>query len=679
VLNAKKPVPEATRAAAEQRIRQLGFDNRIVLNGEWDYTIVAAKAEYKDICTDIVNRCSDAFETGLTGNVMGRAARTAFTDAGIYHRTTAERRGAAADLWMRQIREKGLVHWGRDNYNTRQVPVGCLDVRSPEDKLAHAKSLAELGKGIKELVAGLKDAGVRPTNAWVQETMQTAGIRVEAIQRAGEHLFDLDSKDAAAGIKIDEWRQDQGMGPIGDERGSKTLAEAAAKAPAHGGAPAPPGGGPPVAMPPASPAPDARLEDEELLEDDEEDAIREKLAAEMNEAAYTACWHKRKRLCERCGVRGILSPDGAGGWRVVWRALKRPGPRARAKAMSSSYEQAKAELEEALRALDELYADEDGEDDADRARQERGPDGRFLPGDGSKRPAPKGPSPKGTKDGYGRSKAAGFARQGSTDAQAATKAAEAGGSHEDAAKAHAEAAAQHREAAAASARPEYRAAHEGAAAAHEKMAAAHAAEHAGQATVPVGNVDVAPGLPKDAAAKLLSSIKNPEILAVLRANPIKELRVGGKIEGHDGKAFGLYTPGEERLDVDHGLHDAYHGGVGIDKWDPSANTNPLRPGSKKWSTTTVGANADEMRELTFIHEVGHHVHMAGWPKHDGIVKRAYERSMSTTRGPITEYAETNHTEYFAESFALFAKDPDKLKRADPIAHKMVSTVLKRSR
>lgn len=346
VLSAKKPVGEATRAAAEQRIRTLGFDNRIVLNGEWTYEIVAAKAEYKDICSDIVNRCSDAFETGLTGNVMGRAARTAFTDAGIYHRTTAERRGAAADLWMRQIREKGLVHWGRDNFNSREVPVGCLDVRSPEDKLAHAKSIGELGTGIKALIAGLKDAGVRPTTAWVQETMQTAGVRVEQIPGLGPQLFDLDPKDVVGGIRIDEWRADQGLPPMGDGRGDMMLSAAlksggpatpvaATSEVAPAAAPAP--GAPPAASAP----PPARVEADDDLralerdpyddhwdEDDEDVEARTALAAALTEHGYDRCEHGRTHACPRCGVQrgysvGARKPDGSPSYTIAWRPTKR--------------------------------------------------------------------------------------------------------------------------------------------------------------------------------------------------------------------------------------------------------------------------------------------------------------------------------------------------------------------
>lgn len=508
VLSAKKPVPEATRAAAEQRIRQLGFDNRIVLNGEWDYEIVSAKAEYKDICTDIVNRCSDAFETGVTGNVMGRAARTAFTDAGIYHRTTAERRGAAADLWMRQTREKGLVHWGRDNFGTREVPVGCLDVRSPEDKLKAAQALEQLGKGLKGLVEGLAAVSREVTPAWVQETMQTAGIRTQAVSPRSKLIFD--PKDRAGYVLMDEARESDDLPPlpVGDPRKLMMVA-AALKA---GGPSAPVGATPEaaptpgdaLAAPPPPPPADARLEEDDLDEEEEEDRDDEdtaRLAVEMTQYGLDRCEHDKLNRCRLCGVervRGVaLGADGRpNGWRVAWRVIKRPGPPAaarlgpsRAAPSTLPLESAEAQLDAALDALDDLYDDDADEDERARRRarvaareQERGPDGRFLAGGGAgKSHDDQGraiTTSPGTKDGLGRSKAAVQARKDSAAAKAATASAKTGGSHADAAKAHLDAAAQHRAAATASARADYRAAHEAAAKAHEDVAAAHQAEHA---------------------------------------------------------------------------------------------------------------------------------------------------------------------------------------------------------
>lgn len=688
VLSAKKPVPEATRAAAEQRIRQLGFDNRIVLNGEWEYSIVSADAAYKDICSDIVNRCSDAFETGLTGNVMGRAARTAFTDAGIYHRTTAERRGAAADLWMRQIREKGLVHWGRDNYNSREVPVGCLDVRSPEDKLAHAKSLGELGTGIKGLIAGLKDAGVRPTSAWIQETMQTAGIRVEEIPRMGPQIFDLDPKDAIGGIKIDEWRKDQGLPPTGDPRGDMMMA-AAIKA----GGPATPVAATaevapvpaPGADPPASsaPTPSARLEDEDDEPDeDDEDSIRAELAAAMNQHGLASCRHGRTNACPTCGVRGVYSvvPGAEGqphGWRVAWRALKRPGPRARlGRGRDVEINAAQAELDAALAALDALYSD-DG--DTARAReQERGPDGRFLPG----------PHAPKASDGLGRGKAAGEARELSEKAKGASGKANSEKAHKAAAKAHKAAAEKHREAAAASRKPEYKAAHENAAKAHLRLAKSHGkyagtgaakgaedrppleeAKHALATSPEVRNAEGGPGVPHDAGTKLVASIKHPDIRAAQRVNPIGVLTIG---DSEKEKGYRVGGTANSYAVFIH--YDRDGGGPGLEHWDPRGASGKSRPKT----ISSLGKTGDEKRELTFAHELGHHLLFAADERYH-VVEDAYKKSMASKEGPITRYAEDSPHEYFAETFSYFSRHPDRLKTADPVGHAMVLDVLERAK
>jgi hypothetical protein len=102
---------------------------------------------------------------------------------------------------------------------------------------------------------------------------------------------------------------------------------------------------------------------------------------------------------------------------------------------------------------------------------------------------PKGGSkakPKGTKDGLGKSKAAGEAREASKDAQAATEAAKASGKHDAARAAHEAAAEQHRAAAKASRKAEYKAAHEKVAAEHEAHAKEHAALHEASKTKPAG-------------------------------------------------------------------------------------------------------------------------------------------------------------------------------------------------
>ncbi len=342
VLRAVKPVPETTRAAAEQRIRSLGFDNRMVLNGEWIYEIVAAKAEYKDICTDIVTRASDAFETLLTGNVMGRAARAAFTDAGIYKRTTSERREFYAGAWYRQIAFKGLVHWVRDNYGTGQpTPVASCDVRSPEDKLADSKALGEEGDALGKIKAGADAVGVELEPAWILERLQAKGIRARAKVGPPQitHLdLGVDGKNAV--LRGNVALASMGLAPFdpSDPRGDMTLA--ALLNIAKGGASGAPGpsanDAPPAALPaavPASPSPlDARVAapgDEPAADPGADHAAR--FAAEMTAAGAAKCPHERVNLCERCGIQRTYSavagkPGEPPTFPIAWRPIVATSP-----------------------------------------------------------------------------------------------------------------------------------------------------------------------------------------------------------------------------------------------------------------------------------------------------------------------------------------------------------------
>jgi hypothetical protein len=181
---------------------------------------------------------------------------------------------------------------------------------------------------------------------------------VEPIPRAGPQLFDLDPKDEIAGIKIDEWRADQGLPPTGDPRGDMMMAAgvkpggpSAPLAASPEAAPAAPGSAP-LAPPPPPAA--ARLEHEEPDDEDDdpdEDARRSVRAAAMNEHGAVACRHNRTGSCPRCGVRGNWMPRAGGGWAVTWAPLRRSS--ARARAADPALAVAAAQLQDAVAMLEQ--------------------------------------------------------------------------------------------------------------------------------------------------------------------------------------------------------------------------------------------------------------------------------------------------------------------------------------
>lgn len=269
-----KPSSPQAREEARQRARDLGFDNRLILPFEVDYKIESASADYIDVTSKIVERCSGEFEQGITGVVMGRAASAAFTDApSVFARTTADRRRVYSGAWYEQLREQGLVHWGVDNYGSRNVPVAECDVRSPADKLAASTALMTEGNALTTLKAGMDGMGIEADPGWLVERLARAGIRARV----------------------------------------KTTAQV----PSVIAPSSPPSTGPSSPQLPAGSAP----EDEEPQEPD--DAAR--LAEKMTAHGLARCEHGGVNRCRLCGIERVrdfdVGEDGAPRWRVMWRAI----------------------------------------------------------------------------------------------------------------------------------------------------------------------------------------------------------------------------------------------------------------------------------------------------------------------------------------------------------------------
>lgn len=107
------------------------------------------------------------------------------------------------------------------------------------------------------------------------------------------------------------------------------------------------------------------------------------------------------------------------------------------------------------------------------------------------------------------------------------------------------------------------------------------------------------------------------------------------------------------------------------------------PKTDNWSASEAGANQLEQVTLTTIHEFGHEVHLyystTGANSAEAVTRYMVDQRISSTfkkRKLITKYAETNHKEYWAESFAKFHYDPDWLFQTSPEAYEMVVDVLK---
>ena len=178
VLRAQKPTSKEARKDALKQLQDLAHDHRVVLPEQWEYEIVSASTGYVDVAQSIVDWANGAVEVGLTGNMMGMKAQSAFTDANVYKRTTTDRRRFYAQAWCHAVRTQGLRYWALDNYGTTNAPIVRINVESPEDRLSESKAIEQEGKGIAALQEGYAAAGFELEPEWIVERAQAKGIRV---------------------------------------------------------------------------------------------------------------------------------------------------------------------------------------------------------------------------------------------------------------------------------------------------------------------------------------------------------------------------------------------------------------------------------------------------------------------------------------------------------------------
>ena len=98
----------------------------------------------------------------------------------------------------------------------------------------------------------------------------------------------------------------------------------------------------------------------------------------------------------------------------------------------------------------------------------------------------------------------------------------------------------------------------------------------------------------------------------------------------------------------------------------------------EWSTSQV-AQGDTRDFLTYLHETGHQVHYrAGYVSRFNPATKVWEDKSFRPQGSkaITEYAQTNDKEWFAESFAAWMVDAEAYKKFDPTGAEFIEKTLR---
>jgi hypothetical protein len=219
-----------TRADVERKVREAGFQVKMILPGKWSFDIKEPANRYHDVATGIIDDMRGMAEIGWFGNRISSSSGTAFTDAKPWFRVAAERRRALGVMLAQQLRDFGWQWWSLENFGTRNAPVAIYDTDSPEDKRARADAIAQLGTAFGTLQDGLAKVGYEVEGQWVVETCQRANVRVRKKEGGDTSKLPLGVDAVGSLVKGDEGRAGLGLGPFNDERGDMTINDPAEKA-----------------------------------------------------------------------------------------------------------------------------------------------------------------------------------------------------------------------------------------------------------------------------------------------------------------------------------------------------------------------------------------------------------------------------------------------------------------
>lgn len=317
------------RADMQEQAQNLRFQNQLFIPGEAKHEIHAAQGGdggYVGTADRITAHSREEWEVYITGIRQGTENGQGFANNGVLQRVSRERRAFYAGAWIRQIVAQGLVWWARGNFGSRPCPIGQIDTRSPEDKLAASKADTEEGKAIEGLVGAYAAVGYELDPAYIEERAQAHRIRVQPKQGPpGTRKIELGVDAVMACLRGGPALDALGVSRFGDERDNLTLTQLAAMVP---GAPASPSAiSSPTTVTGTQPSPPAaRAEDDEEGDDDEEEAAR--LAGEYTARALDRCpYHGRTHACTKCRVQRVYGLDPATGEpRIAWRPMRRAKP-----------------------------------------------------------------------------------------------------------------------------------------------------------------------------------------------------------------------------------------------------------------------------------------------------------------------------------------------------------------
>ena len=319
VAVAPQGASEQQKLAWFQKVMAWGVNSVFGLTPGYDVRLLESNGRGYESFTQTIQRSDREYMIALAGQVVTTDGGVGFANADIHKSIRADLIQETGDALAHTINTQTLPPWIASRWGVEAIQDGALvewDVRPPADLKEEAESYQATAKAIVDLGAALNPYGRKID---VDEITSRGGVPALPGQTA---QLGLAPADVAKVVRVDEARVGQGLGPIGDERGTMTIGELDAQAKAPTPAPAAPPPTEPTKPPPAA-MPVRENEDE--AEPDEDHAAA--LAAKMTSLAVARCEHGSSNRCRLCGVERTrdvtMAESGEPVWALGWRPIRK--------------------------------------------------------------------------------------------------------------------------------------------------------------------------------------------------------------------------------------------------------------------------------------------------------------------------------------------------------------------
>lgn len=118
--------------------------------------------------------------------------------------------------------------------------------------------------------------------------------------------------------------------------------------------------------------------------------------------------------------------------------------------------------------------------------------------------------------------------------------------------------------------------------------------------------------------------------------------------------------------------------VNTDRRYMSSFARSMSMSGKLQAVQYTSTSPEQASAMVAVHELGHGIHLYRQAEKEGVAadKLVLDRWHAKDREDVSEYAKTNHKEYFAEAYTAYQFEPTWMKKQAPKAYDMVRAMLK---